>query len=228
MSWLRIRNWDVWQTYRRDRALPPWIKVHRALMRDANWVELTDAERGQLVAIWMLAADKDGVIPASPALIRKLCFMEQEPNVQGFQDKGFIEKEVLDVMPTPRRRQPDAEVTPQRRVEERRGEERETADAVAPAEDAYAFKGSFVKGINEADLQCWLESFPTFTRSSMLAELKRCDEYFSGRGYSGTKPKNWFITASNWVQRTHRRVQEENKPARRHSPEMERMLKGAL
>ncbi|KKL61244.1 hypothetical protein LCGC14_2197270, partial [marine sediment metagenome] len=58
---LRIRNWDKWQSYRRDRGQPPWIKVHRSLMRDMNWVSLSDAQRGQLVAIWMLAADQDGV-----------------------------------------------------------------------------------------------------------------------------------------------------------------------
>lgn len=90
MEYLTIRNWDKWQTYRKDRGQPPWIKLHRCVMRDPQWVSLTDAERGQLVAIWLLAADHDGVIPASPELIQKLCYMNKQPDLNKFTDLGFI------------------------------------------------------------------------------------------------------------------------------------------
>jgi len=90
MEYLKIKNWDKWQTYRADRGQPPWIKIHRRLMRDPEWVSLSDAERGQLVGIWLLAADRDGVIPASTALIQKLSFMESEPNINKFIELGFI------------------------------------------------------------------------------------------------------------------------------------------
>ena len=91
MEYLKIRNWDKWQTYRKDRGQPPWIKIHRQLMRNVEWVSLTDAERGQLVAIWLLGADHDGVIPASPELIQKLCYMTKPPDLNKFTDLGFIE-----------------------------------------------------------------------------------------------------------------------------------------
>lgn len=91
MRYLKIRNWDKWQTYRKDRGRPPWIKVHRRLMQDPNWVELTDAQRGQLVVMWMLAADRDGVIPASPATLRKLGGMDSDPDISVFVRSGFIE-----------------------------------------------------------------------------------------------------------------------------------------
>lgn len=113
---LKIRKWDEWQSYRKDRGQPPWIKVYRALLRDPEWVALTDAQRGQLVAIWLLAADRNGVIPASPSLIKKLCFMDKEPDVEMLIAHGFIEG----------RRRPDAIVTPTGRQddapEESRGE----------------------------------------------------------------------------------------------------------
>ena len=70
-DYLKIKNWDKWQTYRKDRGQPPWIKIHRSLMRNIEWISLTDAERGQLVAIWLLAADHNGVIPASEEVIKK-------------------------------------------------------------------------------------------------------------------------------------------------------------
>lgn len=91
MKHLKIKNWEKWQTYRSDRGQPPWIKIHRRIRLNPEWVELSDAERGQLVAIWLLAADKDGVIPASPQLIQKLCFMTKPPNINKFTDLGFIE-----------------------------------------------------------------------------------------------------------------------------------------
>lgn len=119
---LRIRNWDKWQTYRKDRGQPPWIKVHRCVMRDPNWVSLTDAQRGQLVALWLLAADRDGVIPASPRLLQKLCFLDSEPDVQMLMDKGFIEP---DANMTSRRRQHDQ---PEAEAEESRDREEKTAE----------------------------------------------------------------------------------------------------
>lgn len=88
---MQIRNWDRWQSYRKDRGMPPWIKIHRALMRDPNWVGLSDAQRGQLVSIWMLGADRDGIIPDDPAVIRKLCFMDTEPDLNIFKKLGFLE-----------------------------------------------------------------------------------------------------------------------------------------
>lgn len=126
---LRIRNWDRWQCYRKDRGQPPWIKIHRQLLRDANWVALTDAQRGQLVAIWMLAADRNGVIPASPALVRKLCFMDSEPDFNLFIEKGFIDGCHDGVKLTPERRPHDA---PEERREEKNG-------ADAPSDEKQLF-----------------------------------------------------------------------------------------
>ena len=91
MEGLKIRNWDKWQSYRADRGQPPWIKIHRQVMRNPEWVSLTDAQRGQLVAIWLLAADHDGVIPTSPDVIKKLCYLDSIPDLKLFMDKGFIE-----------------------------------------------------------------------------------------------------------------------------------------
>jgi hypothetical protein len=94
-------------------------------MRDPNWVELTDAERGQLVAIWLLAADRDGTIPNSAATIQKLCFMQSEPSIDLFVSKGFIEwNDGL----TPERRRDDIELTTERRQHDAPKAEEETEE----------------------------------------------------------------------------------------------------
>lgn len=136
---IKIRNWDKWQSYRKDRGQPPWIKIHRSLMRDPNWVALSDAERGQLVSIWMLAADKNGHIPSSPELIRKLCFMNDTPNMEMFDKHGFLDGwRQDDVKTTSRRRQYDA--PDKNRVEKNRIEENITdliaKDATPPTPQA--------------------------------------------------------------------------------------------
>lgn len=127
MDYIKIRNWDKWQTYRSDRGQPPWIKIHRRVMRNPEWVSLSDAERGQLVSIWILAADHDGIVPASPEVIQKLCFMTKPPNLNKFTDLGFIENGW---------RQPDVTPTPI-------GSQHDTPEAKAEAEKKRIYRSEF-------------------------------------------------------------------------------------
>jgi len=87
---MKISNWDTWQTFRKDRGTPPWIKVYRNLLSNEQWVELSDAEKGQLVSIWILAADKDGTIPDSPKMIQRMAMLDAIPNISKFIQLGFM------------------------------------------------------------------------------------------------------------------------------------------
>ena len=88
---MNISNWQKWQTYRSDRSTPPWIKVYRNLLSNPEWVGLSDSEKGQLVSIWILGADKSGTIPDDPALIQKMCMLENAPDINRFAELGFLE-----------------------------------------------------------------------------------------------------------------------------------------
>jgi hypothetical protein len=118
---LRVHDWRQWQSYRSDRGQPPWIKVHRSLARDPKWAQLTDVERGQLVSLWLLAADHDGEIPADPCMLRKLCLMDTEPDLERLVSLGLLEGAV-----TPPRRHRDAKPTPSRRQHDAPETETET------------------------------------------------------------------------------------------------------
>lgn len=61
-------------------------------MRNIEWVSLNDDERGQLVSMWLLAADNNGSIPNSPEILQKICFMSSTPDIGKFIEMGFIEK----------------------------------------------------------------------------------------------------------------------------------------
>ena len=90
MNFLSITDWDKWQTYRKDRGTPPWIKVYRNLMTDPQWAILSDAEKGQLVSLWICAADRDGIIPADKKILKKICCLDVEPNLKKFIQLQFL------------------------------------------------------------------------------------------------------------------------------------------
>ena len=120
---MKIKDWNTWQTFRKDRGAPPWIKVHRNLMTNKKWAALTDAEKGQLVSLWIAAADTDGVLPDDTKVLRKICQLDDEPNINKFIELGLIIpsggcQRGVNVAST--RRQHDA--PEQRRVEESRVE----------------------------------------------------------------------------------------------------------
>jgi len=90
MEYLEIVDWDIHQTYRKDRGTPPWIKVHRTLLSSQHWSELSDSEKGQLVSIWLIGADKKGKIPADPCILRKVCLLDKVPNTNKFISLGYL------------------------------------------------------------------------------------------------------------------------------------------
>lgn len=87
---MKITNWEKWQTFRKDRSTPPWIKIYRNLLSNIEWVSLTDSEKGQLVSIWILAADKNGEIPEDPVMIQRMSMLDKKPNLNKFIDLGFM------------------------------------------------------------------------------------------------------------------------------------------
>lgn len=90
---ITVRNWNKWQSYRKDRGTPPWIKIHRNIMSNPDWATLSDSEKGQMVSIWIVAADKNGEIPSDPRILRKVCQLDEVPNINKFILLGFLESD---------------------------------------------------------------------------------------------------------------------------------------
>jgi len=129
VSYLQVRNWDVWQSYRKDRGAPPWIKIHRSLMSNPEWAILTDSEKGQLISLWIVAADSQGKLKSDSRILRKICMLDDEPNLSKFIELGFLEEIGCqdDVNVTPNTGQDDV-------PEQRRGEKNIRSNAVAFAD----------------------------------------------------------------------------------------------
>jgi hypothetical protein len=194
MKTLYVHDWDKWQTYRRDRGAPPWIKIHRTLMRSRKWIELSDVQRSHLVHIWMLAADEDGRIPNDPHLIRKFCQLDTEPDLNLLIEKGF-----LDAKATSLRRRRVVKATSARRSDDAPEAETEAeTKAEAETEGTFAYKGGFVKRVTEKSLLELQALCPQMTRTDIVTELGRCDAYYSEQE---TPPKSWWWTTRRWFER---------------------------
>lgn len=89
---LQPKNWAVFQHYK-DRC-PPWIKLHRDLLNDREFICLPLASKALAPMLWLLASEsKDGVFDASiQELVFRLRISEKEygEGVKPLIDNGFF------------------------------------------------------------------------------------------------------------------------------------------
>ena len=178
---MKIRNWDKWQSYRKDRGQPPWIKIHREVMRNPEWVALTDGQRGQLVSLWLLAADRNGEIPDCPTLIKRLCYMDSEPDLQLFVTKEFI---ICDASMTPTRRQSD-QPEAEKKQKQSREDKRKNRRFTPPSPEEVA---EYAKSI------------------SFNLDGNHFVDYYATRGWElgkGRKMKDWKACVRTWKNNGH-------------------------
>ena len=72
-----IKNWQEYQHYKNRR--PPWIKLHRSLLDDADYAALDPKSAKLLPLIWLIASEStDGQIPGPKALAWRLRIAEKE------------------------------------------------------------------------------------------------------------------------------------------------------
>lgn len=88
-KFIRIVNWDRFQHYKNRN--PPWIKLHRELLTSRTWATLDDASRVLAIALMMLAAATGNKIPLDPTYIRRVAYLNQDPDLSGLLATEFIE-----------------------------------------------------------------------------------------------------------------------------------------
>ena len=52
-----IKNWSRFQHYKARR--PPWIKLHRSLLDDRAFAELSDYAAKLLIQLWLIGSESD-------------------------------------------------------------------------------------------------------------------------------------------------------------------------
>jgi hypothetical protein len=89
---MQPKNWATFQHYK-DRC-PPWIKLHRDLLNDREYMRLPLASKALAPLLWLLASEsKDGTFDGSlDELIFRLHITEKEykDGIKPLIDKGFF------------------------------------------------------------------------------------------------------------------------------------------
>ena len=89
---MKPKNWETFQHYK-DRC-PPWIKLHRDLLNDRDFMMLPTASKALAPMLWLLASEsKDGTFDGSiEELVFRLRMPEQDikTGLKSVIDKGFF------------------------------------------------------------------------------------------------------------------------------------------
>lgn len=88
------KNWETFQHYK-DRS-PPWIKLHRGLLDNVDYYRLSPEAAKALPLIWIIASERDGIIPAGAELAFRLRLDDDLANdiLEELLGSGFlVEKE---------------------------------------------------------------------------------------------------------------------------------------
>jgi hypothetical protein len=89
---LQPKNWSTFQHYK-DRC-PPWIKLHRDLLNNRDFMRLPIASKALAPMLWLLASEtKDGTFDGSvDELVFRLHITEKEykEGIKPLIDKGFF------------------------------------------------------------------------------------------------------------------------------------------
>ncbi len=92
MQYFKVRNWERYQRYDRNKvAPPPWIRVYTSTLTDPQTALLSDARFGQLVRLWTVACLQQNRLPFHDGMVRKMTGCGKSLRLQHFLDAGLIE-----------------------------------------------------------------------------------------------------------------------------------------
>jgi len=87
-----VKNWKDHQHYKNRR--PPWIKLHRTLLDDCNYLRLQPASRALAPLMWLLASEGiNGVVEGEAAELAfrlRLTESEVQDGLNGLLSIGYI------------------------------------------------------------------------------------------------------------------------------------------
>jgi hypothetical protein len=89
LKFFRIRNWEKYQHYK-DR-FPPWIKLHRGILREHKYFILTEIERCHLVGLFLVAAETGNKIPNDQQWLRVQLSTSKPVNLDRLVDTEWLE-----------------------------------------------------------------------------------------------------------------------------------------
>ena len=87
----RIKNWRTFQHYKHRR--PSWIKLHKSLLDDRQWRSLSGDAAKALIDLWLVASERDGLLPELPDIAFRLRISENEAATVIHQLEHWVEQD---------------------------------------------------------------------------------------------------------------------------------------
>ena len=85
---LYVKNWHTFQHYK-DRN-PPWIKLHRSILNDSDFISMPEGAQYELIRVWILAASGSGAVPRRLGLLRQMTGLRRVRYLDLLIQKGFL------------------------------------------------------------------------------------------------------------------------------------------
>lgn len=196
-----VRNWSQFQHYK-DRN-PQWIKMHFALLASEDWVMLNDASRLLAVVCMLIASRHNGCVPNNPAYIKRIAYLDQEPDLSALISCGFLSETLASASAV---QAVDTECL-SREEEIREEKSREERGVAKATNQEHAFVGRIVR-LNISDFDQWRKNYSHIT--DLTAELTKADAYYADHPPADGK---WFFPVSSWLKRENDKLAKAAAPA---------------
>lgn len=163
----RIRNWRRFQHYK-DRN-PPWIKLHVETLSSEDWVTVDDASKLLAVVCMIIAAKNDGLVPNNPKYVRRVAYLNTDPDFGPLISCGFLEITQADASTMLATARPEEETY---KTEEER---RDMSDFQSDPSDSAPRRTQGKKAVRTAypsDFEEFWKAYPTDRNMSKLMASK--------------------------------------------------------
>lgn len=87
-SFIAVKDFERFQHYK--GRTPPWIKLYNALLDDYRFVQLSDAARGQLILIWLVASRHHNRIPNDREYIARAIHAKSKLQLDVLIEAGWL------------------------------------------------------------------------------------------------------------------------------------------
>ena len=205
---MKVKNWAGFQHYRDGRSLH-WIKLYRTLLDNYDFAALSGDDAKVLILCWLVAAEKDGELPDTPALAFRLRMDPKRlgTSLHALVLRGFLES-VESCTNLVRENTDTSEVVlPRERVEGETEREGETeAEGTAPAPNFDTFWTAYPRKVGKgAALAAWKKAKPS--RETVDAILKAVEaqkhsrQWLDSDGRFIPNPATW-LNQARWQDET--------------------------
>jgi hypothetical protein len=190
MTEYRIKNWENYQHY--SHRHPPWIKLHKTVLKDRAFMTLAPASRLLLMLLWVLASENKGVVTGNCEDLAFLLHLKKV-NLDPLISRGFLipASNMLATASAPSNSNTDLQITDKPSLSEKKdlGRWLPLAEKLdKQVKDAYP-------GAKEPNLSKWADVFRLIeTRDKRtLEEIEQTLDWIAGDIRTDGKFPGWGI-----------------------------------